>query len=539
MVTFQSPKDEKDQALHARTQAADGEASTGGDRRARSILSRYLDTWVERLHYLCRPTSNYIPMLGGILALVYAFDAIQSQHVTLTATEDFRTACPEGSRRTRTSVFVKLFAASVTTLGIHGHLSSLSGSTSWKREAFRAVELLINPLASVVAFTASFWYGFVDLLMITPGSWEKRVTIKYRLARLCDCRIDADTAPDMGSRLGLAVVSPEHIKAVPLDRDLKWMGRLLVLIILSGQYWQAGVLLTRRILSDTEAGVDYAMAFLVLSGLIALFRSLIILLLNVSWSLDTEITACTEKLCHLPECIALKKGQELPSQELRIIIFGYNIVIIPITVLNELAGGFVAGHIIWGPYESFGWMLMSLWTLHVAWRSTINYALYTDGLCELISDPKEKPTDDTQTPSNQQQVGTIPLPGSSNADDDDDDASISTKEKPASDTRPPSDQEPAGILPALASPDANEADDTSISAIIFSTVLFILVTVFGLAAIAWACCCVAIQLFWLLAPSASLYYRIASETASWKGADPTKPCPQLWKDGLEDELWWF
>ncbi|PSK34862.1 hypothetical protein B9Z65_1445 [Elsinoe australis] len=343
----------------------------------------------------------------------------------------------------------------------------------------------------------------------------------------------------MRPRLGLAIVSPEHIKAVPLDRDLKWVGRLLVLIILSGQYWQAGVLLTRRMLSDTEAGVDYAMAFLVLSGLIALFRSLIILLLNVSWSLDTQITPCTEKLCHLPECIALKKEQELPTQELRIVIFGYNIVIIPITVLNELAGGFVAGHIIWGPYESFVWMLMSLWTLHVAWRSTINYAFYTEGLWKLIADPEEKPTDNTQTPSDQQQVGTVPLPVSSNADDDDDDASIATKEKPASDTRPPSDQEPAGILPASASSNADEDDDTSISAIIFSTVLFILVTGFGLAAIAWTCCCVAIQLFWLLAPCASLYYRIASEMAAWKGADPTKPCPQLWKDGLEDELWWF
>lgn len=47
------------------------------------------------------------------------------------------------------------------------------------------------------------------------------------------------------------------------------------------------------------------------------------------------------------------------------------------------------------------------------------------------------------------------------------------------------------------------------------------------------------QLTWLVMPGVVAYYRVVLETAQWKYVDGAQPCLQLWKDGLEDELWWF
>ena len=79
----------------------------------------------------------------------------------------------------------------------------------------------------------------------------------------------------------------------------------------------------------------------------------------------------------------------------------------------------------------------------------------------------------------------------------------------------------------------------SVQAVILGALLSIFLSLVGLGALAFLLMCLAVQLFWLLAPFVGLYSAITSETASWRGIDPTQPCPQLWKDGLEDELWWF
>jgi hypothetical protein len=199
---------------------------------------------------------------------------------------------------------VKLFAATVTTVGIRGHLNSLIDVRAWRFGLFRVCEVLFNPLEALFSLSTVSWYGFADLLQLGPGPWKRETTLRYRLARLCGGYIST-TSGDEG-RFLLGLINPQHIEATPLRRDLKWTGRMMILFILLGQYSQAAVLLSRRILSNTAVGVDYEMSFLVLDGLAALVQSLTIMLLNVTWSLRGEVQPCTEKLCTLPECAALK-----------------------------------------------------------------------------------------------------------------------------------------------------------------------------------------------------------------------------------------
>lgn len=125
-----------------------------------------------RLRKLCHPNSIYILLLSSILTLLYAVRTMEGHHLPLTGTEDYHTSCPAGSRRTATAAFVKLFAAIVTTVGVHSHLHTLNSSTSWKFEVLHAIELCMVPLASVLSFTCSVWYGFVDLLTLCPGPWS-------------------------------------------------------------------------------------------------------------------------------------------------------------------------------------------------------------------------------------------------------------------------------------------------------------------------------------------------------------------------------
>ena len=47
------------------------------------------------------------------------------------------------------------------------------------------------------------------------------------------------------------------------------------------------------------------------------------------------------------------------------------------------------------------------------------------------------------------------------------------------------------------------------------------------------------QVFLLVGPCTYLYVRMVLETADWKASQAMAPCLQLWKDGLEDELWRF
>lgn len=179
---------------------AEGQQPSVDQRVDSSYLKRASKFFVNKIQDLCRQTSVYIPILSSTLAMLFVFRALEDNHMFLPGTKEYETICPEGSRRTSTGALVKLFAATVTTVGVYGHLSSLKGSVSWKRELVRAVEVVINPLAPVFSFTAGkIWYGFIDLLGISRWPWDTEIALKYRLARLCCCGLTAKA------------VSPRHL----------------------------------------------------------------------------------------------------------------------------------------------------------------------------------------------------------------------------------------------------------------------------------------------------------------------------------------
>lgn len=361
------------------------------------------------------------------------------------------------------------------------------------------MELCIFPLASVFSFIYSVWYGFVDLLALSSGPWRQGTTLRYRFARLCGCFMKTSTSSDVGLRYSIGSVAPHHLGTVPLEKDLRWGGRILILVIMLAQYTQAAVLMVRRILSDTAAGVDYATFFLALSGLTALFRSLAISLLNVSWTLNENIESCTETLCQLPGCLAFKRSLGLPSKNFKIMAFGQNVESVPRVILYQLAGGYLQCSILLRLELSLPYNVMTLWVTHIAWRSTICCVVYTQGFWRLAM--RDEPPDLTHSApdtTNSLSTGTLPDPV----------AQGSQSNTP----------EPWTVLGVL--------------------VAFFLGIV-GIATIAWLCLILCLQLLWLVMPTVALWWRIASETAYWKHIDGAQPCLQLWKDGLEDELWWF
>jgi hypothetical protein len=176
-------------------------------------------------------------MLSSTLGLLYGFRAMEGHQLALPGTEKYLNACPQDSRRTATEVLVKLFAATVMTVGVHGHLNSLNGSRFWRREIFHSLEICFNPLASVLSLITAVWYGFIDLLVFNAGPWKENTGFLYRLARLCGCYVNSGVLPTVGLRLPrLGLVNPQHVVATSLKRDLTWGSRVVVLIILFEQY---------------------------------------------------------------------------------------------------------------------------------------------------------------------------------------------------------------------------------------------------------------------------------------------------------------
>ena len=456
----------------------------------------------RRLKNLFRPSSVYIPTAITVLALIYIFRALETYQIALPQTDEYHMSCPQASRRTRTGVLVKLFAASVTTLGIHGHLDSLIGSSSWKRQLFRAIEVLISPLASVFLFTTLLWYGFADLLGLHPGLWEQRPTFRYRLAMLCHCHVAVNASPTPGRFLHLGYVSPHHTRTVPSSRDLRWVGRVLLLLILLGQYAQAAVLLTRRLLSDTASAIDYGMFFLVLSGSVALLQSLTILLLNVSWVVNANTVPCAEKACRLPGCVD-------PETRTRAILFGYDVTQIPRTVWYELAAGYVQLAVLWRSPDSAWMILLGIYGLHGCWEISVHWLFSLQTLSDVIHDEGPDVVRDEES---------------------------TATGAPVKDNRQPG----TGTLPSPVVQDENNNGPKDLYIPNLSEILvYGAFLVLGVGVIVVNCAIMVVQAFYLLRPCAFLYSHVASDLASWSRPNPMAPCPQLWKDGLEDELWWF
>ena len=480
-----------------RSQVPDASNNPSSDQRTYArYISRKLRLLVARVREICRPTSFYIPMMSTMFVLIYAFRAMENYNFMPQGLEDYKQACPEESRRTATGAYVKLFAATVTTVGLRGHLYSLNDMQFWTFELYRAVETVINPLATVFTFSTVAWYGFVDLLGISPGPWTKDTTLKYRLARLCGC--SASTASSDQRRFFLGRVAPQHVETKTLVRDIKWAGRVLILLVLFGQYIQAALLLTRRILSGAAAYVDYAMIFLVLAGTVTLLQSLSISILNVSWSLRADFQPCTESLCSIPDCITFKKDQGHRCLGGSAITFlGCDISLFSKAILYELAGGWLQLTILARRKDSTWKMFMTLFFLQFIWWSSIYYICYLNSFRSLILEKSEPELSNDSQPADQQHDERLPIPATGNNSDSQSNFSIV---------------------------------DWLISIVAF---------VIGVSCIAWFLMIIAFQLVLLLGPCIALYLSMAGEISSWKDMDPKGPCPHLWKDGLEDELWWF
>jgi hypothetical protein len=474
--------------------------STASPPNERSYLVRTLERLVNNLRGLFRPTSFYVPIWGSTLGLLYGFRAMEGHHLALPATEKYFNACPQDSRQTTTEVLVKLFAATVTTVGVHGHLNSLNGSRFWRRELFHALEVCFNPLASVLSFITAIWYGFIDLLLFSAGPWKEDTGFLYRLGRLCGCYVSTGVLPTADlSFLQLGFVNPQHVVATSLKRDLTWGSRVVVLIILFGQYSQAAVLLTRRILSNTAGWIDYAMVFFILSGLAALIRSIAISLLNVSWTLEEEFRPCKEGLCSLPACIEFRTRLGLPCKASYTNSANRSLAFVSQILRYQLAGGLLQGLILWPIKTSFWQNLMFLYLLHIVWLSSVYCMALADGFWEFLTGTRKPQSPDI--------------------------------------AQPLSDHEQTSSLPAPISHGVQNGPIKSRS--IIDLLIPFAMAIHGIVILAWLCYVVVWQLLWLLAPCVGLYSMIAIEIRSWKELDSSSPCPQLWKDELGDELWWF
>ncbi|KAF4556301.1 Hypothetical protein D9617_1g081770 [Elsinoe fawcettii] len=524
---------------YSKSEASD---ETGGEpppQESRRPAFRPKMTTLLKSHFFTS-TSPWIPLATMTFMIFGVFWSIdKSKHRS--SASNFDTSCPPEGRRTQTAVFVKLFAATVTTLCIHGHLGSLAGSGSLRRETFRAFEILICPLTPAFTLAVMVWVEVAQLSPFHNKPWGNKLGIRYRLARMCSVRVDADTSHSSSTSPNpyLAGINPEHLTPLYLKRDLKWFGRALILVIILSQYVQAAVLLIRRFISDRSAAVDIAMFLMVISGTVGLLQSLIITFIHTDWKVKEDIESCTVKSCFLPECFMLKQPSERPE---RFVFkpFGWiDLTGVPRIVLHMLVAGFVQMEIV----EDFGRksikdIVLLLVFMKVSTEIVVKVLLYAEGAMDLIHiEPAAARSDatTTTTPSSNTRIqnSSADIPESLDAEK----ARITTAatsssmtdEDPRSDTREPATPLPATVV------DEETSWTTTIFTVLFAFVSFVI----GLAAIAFGLLCIAAQLVYIFGPCWSMYSLLVEQTKTWSSWDIKTPCPQLWKDGLEDEMWWF
>jgi hypothetical protein len=81
------------------------------------------------------------------------------------------------------------------------------------------------------------------------------------------------------------------------------------------------------------------MFLMVVSGLAALVQSITISLGNTSWIVHLGFEACTAQDCGFTECIELKRNLDQPSGKFQSMVFGYNLIGVPRTIMHELPAG--------------------------------------------------------------------------------------------------------------------------------------------------------------------------------------------------------
>lgn len=135
------------------TAQTDGPESTNDEQESKRSQA------YKKLREIFWPTSIWIPSACVIAIVSFTLKAVQRRHASVFENSIvYRLICPEDARKAQTGALVRLLAATVITMGIIGHLGSLSGSTSWGRELIRALQVVIVPLASVFKLTAAVFY---------------------------------------------------------------------------------------------------------------------------------------------------------------------------------------------------------------------------------------------------------------------------------------------------------------------------------------------------------------------------------------------
>ncbi|KAF2004009.1 hypothetical protein P154DRAFT_519599 [Amniculicola lignicola CBS 123094] len=445
------------------------------------------------------PKLALYPFVSIIVISFYMCRAIANVEVSFGNGELFKEACPTDGRRTQTGAFVKLFAATVTTIGINGHLGSLTGSEDWKRELVRVLETIVSPLATLCRFSMALCYEIHDTWSRFQ-TMEPQLSIRDRIARFCKIHVHAPLSNS--SQPLVCTVNLQHLRATSLPRNLKWSSRVLILIILFAQYMQAFVLLIRRYKSHATSTVDTAMLLMAISGITALVQSLAVSMINTEWSFQQYSQPCLDQQCHAPECIGVKKSLGLPTP-LSKTLFVYTPTSLPMHVLHVIAGGYLQLQTLSLREDKRGVVNLctSLGGILYFWIWSIDLLRAVDASFQTWSSYHGQLQ--RRGKSQAQQQGIAPLPSVQAGD----------------------------LFPSI----LWEKVVSSRYEFVFHSVVWLI----GCVSLILAIVMPLLETILVFFPCVYLYHQIAEETKTWARIDSKTPCPMLWKDDLEDMLWWF
>ncbi|KAM7203301.1 hypothetical protein V8F33_002292 [Rhypophila sp. PSN 637] len=479
-----------------------------------SLARRIYRNIREQTRSILGPPVFWAPAALLLLAIITTRRASRDHQTTSYGNvADLRAGCALDGRRTQTGTFVKLFAATVTTMAIQGHLGSLQGSRAWNWEVLRVVDVLFAPLKTIYTLARALYLELTSDSIYYARHTPNPLGIRYRLARLCNAGLELcndRSSPWIGT------VNPVHVCCTSLPYDVKWAGRVFILVAAASQYTSSLILLVRRFQSDTNAAVDTAKLVLVICGTVDLVKSLLLLAGNSRWNIphDGEFTPCLDKWCDLDECVAFKEEQGAPN-----------------AALLQARDGFTGSYKL-APYLQ--WLLLSLVgsnllrvVLSVSHDKDVSFwkeafimlairQIWEIGLRSLYSllgayDLAKGINLDTE-PRRQDDGRENPL----TAQDQEEETTI-----PSDVTLPVTDR----------STTTRCGEKDVLLGVVLATVGFVM-ALFGLVAILF-------QFVLLVMPSTILLALSVGEMSTWAAWPVNEPCPQLWKDELEDLLWSF
>ncbi|KAM7213318.1 hypothetical protein V8F06_011329 [Rhypophila decipiens] len=467
----------------------------------------------EQTRSILGPPVFWAPAALLLLAIITTRRAFQDyQTASYGNVGDFRAGCALDNRRKQTGTFVKLFAATVTTIAIQGHLGSLQGSRAWNWEVLRVVDVLFAPLKTVYTLARAFYLELTSDSIYYARQTPNPLGIRYRLARLCNAGLELY---DDRSSPWIGTVNPVHVRRTPLPYDVKWAGRVFILLAAASQYTSSLILLVRRFQSDTNAAVDTAKLVLVICGTVDLVKSLLLLAASSRWTVPSEgFTPCLDKWCDLDECVVFKEDQGVPNAAL-------------IQARDSLTGSYkLASYLQWLLLSLVGSNLLrvvlsvshdklhvSFWkeafimlTIRQIWEMGLRSLYSLLGAYELIKginlDTEPQRDDGRENPltaQDQEEETTIPADGT---------------------------------LPVTGRSTTTRGGEKDVLlGVVLATVGFVM-ALFGLVAILF-------QIVLLIMPSTILLAVSVGEMLTWAAWPVDEPCPQLWKDELEDLLWSF